>query len=145
MRSWTRSRKALSCSLVRGAFPESARRNRRERSILDIFVSPQAWQTDTAFVDQAVVKFMRGPTSKIVGRGTTEEGRLRKLLSENFSGSKVSARSQRSRRISSAVSGLSAATLKQNSVSIPRIAGETFCRAVASRPSDWKAERAGVR
>ena len=36
-------------------------------SIRAIFVRPQAWQTDTAFVDHAVEKFIRGPTSIIKG------------------------------------------------------------------------------
>lgn len=43
-------------------------------SILVIFVKPQAWQTETAFVDQAVVKFIRGPTSIIKGFRTRDEG-----------------------------------------------------------------------
>ncbi|RPJ56929.1 MAG: hypothetical protein EHM12_09735 [Dehalococcoidia bacterium] len=36
-------------------------------SILEMFVKPQAWQIETALVDQAVVKFIRGPTSIIKG------------------------------------------------------------------------------
>ena len=145
MRSWTRERNVLCCSGVNGVSSLSRRRYRRERSILVIFRSPQAWQIETAFVDHAVVKFIRGPTSYNACRGTREEGGGRKLRSENFSGSKVSARSQRSRRVSSAVRGSVAATLKQNSVSIPRMSGVTCCLTVSSKASVWKAESAGVR
>ena len=72
----------------------------------EIFPRPQAWQTETALVDQAVVKFMRGPTSRINCGFRIADCGVKKVESENFSGSKVSARSQRSRRISSFVSGL---------------------------------------
>ena len=101
------------------------------------FRRPQEWHTETAFVDQAVVKFMRGPTSKIKWGETRAARWATKLLSEQFPGSKVSARSHLSRLISSFVSGLSAATLKQNSVSILRIAVETFFCAIDSKPAAW--------
>src|SRR5512140_526597 len=126
MRSCTSARNAFSWSLVSEALFARSSRYLRERSMRDIFRRPQAWQTETAFVDQAVVKFMRGPTSRVeLVVGSWELG-VRNEASENFSGSKVSARSQRSRRDSSGVSGLFAAMLKQNSVWIAWIAGETF-------------------
>lgn len=66
-----------------------------------ILVNPQAWHIETAFVDHAVVKFMRGPTSRIgFGVGSSDLG-VKKLSWEKFSGSKVSLRSHFSVSISS--------------------------------------------
>jgi hypothetical protein len=89
------------CGLLTFDFRLPTNRYLLDLSIRVIFVRPHAWQTETAFVDHAVLKFIRGPTSTTtsplsslarVGIGGTV---FKKLLSEKFSGSNVSERSQR--------------------------------------------------
>ena len=67
----------------------------------------------TALVDQAVVKFIRGPTSR------TGPGPERKLVAPKPSGWKVSARSHRRVASSESVRGGVLSTLKQTSVRTP--------------------------
>jgi hypothetical protein len=76
---------------------------------------------ETAFVDQAVLKFILGPTSSM---GESCE-LCRKLFSEKLSGSNVSDRSQINIFISSGVNAFSTAILKQCSVCILLIFFET--------------------
>ncbi len=58
-------RKLSSSSLLNAASLLNMNLYLRERSIRVIFRIPHARHTDTAFADQAVVKFMRGPASNI--------------------------------------------------------------------------------
>ncbi|MFA4920205.1 MAG: hypothetical protein WC581_13290, partial [Thermodesulfovibrionales bacterium] len=114
-------------------------------SILVIFVKPQAWQTETAFVDQAVVKFIRGPTSIIKGLRTRDEGRTKKLSSAKFSGSNVSDSSQRRIFASSPVRGDLVSMLKQYSVSMSSIEEETLCFARDNNSFFFAGDNAGLR
>jgi len=112
-------------------------------SILVIFFNPQAWHTDTAFVDHAVVKFILGPTSRITPSSLPPLARggwggkvvllLKKLSPEKFSGSNVSASSHLRISSSSFVSGALASILKQCSVSISLISDATHCLRIGRR------------
>lgn len=123
-------------------------------SILVIFVKPQAWHTETAFVDQAVVKFMRGPTSMIKGLRSTPPfpplarggcgGVDKKLSSAKFSGSNVSDSSQRRIFASSSVRGDLVSMLKQYSVSISSIE-ETLFFARDNNSFFFAGDNAGLR
>jgi hypothetical protein len=87
-------------------------------------------------VDHAVVKFIRGPTSRIWSGA-------RKLSEANRSASNVSARSHRSVSSSASLKGADVSMLKQYSVSIPLMCGETFFPAKERRLSLIVSESAG--
>lgn len=74
-----------------------------------------------------------------------DEGRAKKLSSEKLSGSNVSAKSHRRISSSSSARGLDASILKQYSVSISRISGESFCFIIDNSSFFFASERAGLR
>ena len=92
---------------------------------------------DTALADQAVLKFMRGPTS------TTAASPSKNELSAVFSGSNVSLSSHSSTERSSAESGASSAMLKHSSASMPVRLLDTDCCAFASSVARLESDRPG--
>ena len=134
MRSWTEGEERRSLVLRSDAWRRKlAAGSGASARCATILPSPQAWQTETALVDQAVVKFMRGPTSRIkCGRAGAAAG-SRKLVSGELLGLEgLGQEPAEQAHLVARSAALSAAMLKQNSVAIPWIAGETDCCAALS-------------